>query len=113
MEKITEKLLELVNSAEFLLRDNLPEIAKNALDYYAWDAQYYMYVFGALAAILLLVAITFFVYGLIDDFGYCMGAMFIFVIACLPFGAFNKNYSELKMIEKAPKLYLIKKIKNL
>ncbi len=111
-EQLQAKLLEYLNSGEAFVREQAPEYVNQALTFYAWDAAFDLRVCLCFAIVGFLLLVS----GLIlsRDYNSEGTAMVfsIFGLLALIFGLIGStvDYSNLKKIELAPKVFLVEKL---
>lgn len=113
-EKLMEKLLGYLDAAENFVNAQLPDFAQQFVNYETWACEWYFQIsiifavlFFAFATVSLIVALS-----TGDDCAgwmtFITGIVFLAsLVACV------YNYADLKQLELAPKVYMIKQVKNM
>ena len=118
MDKLLEKIINYLDKGESFLSKEMPEFAQQLIDYSAWAAQWQYDISFWFALLFFVLALAFTLKTFFSDnngdftgmdfMALCFG--FVFLL----FFLWAKNsYMDLKMYKIAPKVYLIKTIKNL
>ncbi len=112
-EQLQAKLLEYLNSGEAFVKTQAPEYVNQALTFYAWDANLDLTV--SIISLILGIFLSCFSLGLASWRRDAEGRALICGIAGILFfltGAIGTtgNYSTLKKIELAPKVFLVEKL---
>ena len=111
-DQLLEKLLEIINSVDFLIKENVPNIVSSSLEYYAWEAQASLILFLILAGLTLIPIIVYAYKAIVDDSDYIGGVIVCMVPFVLFFILSFACFTNLHKIEIAPKLYLIDKLRG-
>ena len=110
-DQLLEKLLEIINSVDFLIKENVPDIVKSSLEYYAWEAQACLILFSIIA-VMVLLSVLVCAYKSIKDSDFMGGVLVLITFFTLFFSLSFSCFIELHKIEIAPKLYLIDKLRG-
>jgi fucose 4-O-acetylase-like acetyltransferase len=113
VNKLSEKIFQYLEKGEAFLAEQLPEFASQLIEYAAWEA-YFSYeiafwfclLFFIIALISLVMTL---VRGESGAFAVLIISGFVFIVSLI---MTVSTYKDVKMFEKAPKLYLIKTVKN-
>jgi hypothetical protein len=112
--KALEVLIQNINEITDFSKEQLPDVARQVLEYGAWDAQYGLTlstiaacVFGIMFMICIIKVFTSY-----DTAGSIILSIFSGLFLFLSCIGIMANNSTLKKIEIAPKYYLIQKIRG-
>lgn len=109
-EELTKKLIQLIESAQNFTVENAPLYAKELLAYGAFDHTLWMWISGVVGVLLFILSIAMFLTEIAE--GVVIGSVLVFLMV-IGFGVSSvTNYSELKKIEKAPRVYILEKLKK-
>ena len=112
--KALELLIQNINEITDFSKEQLPDVARQVLEYGAWDAGYGITlsaIVACISGIILMICIlkSYSSYDNVESVMFGIFAGLAFSLSCIGIMA---NYSTLKQIEIAPKYYLIKKIRG-
>jgi hypothetical protein len=107
LKPLIDQLMKLIQNGTDLVNGQLPELAKQILAYNAWNCNFWMHV--AIFAVIFCVVVA--IFCAIQD---CAGAAVVMLVVAIIFAVdYGFNYTELKKIELAPKIYLITELTSL
>lgn len=110
-EELQNKLIELINSGELFLKDQLPGVAAQFLNYYKIDLYGDMIFSGAIILLILIALSILFVNRKIwDEIGIFLGSIFASIGLIVALCCFTSNIVSLVQIYQTPKAYLMNSI---
>lgn len=116
MEKLIEKVIKYLESSEAFLKGQVPDFCKQLIEYHTWDTQWMFYVSFAGMSLFFGMMMIFFLCSIFRQKApeemIVGGALtgIVFIIAALITGG---NYRDLKELELAPKVFLLKEVRKI
>ncbi len=122
LNKLTEKLIQYLEKGEGFIEQQLPDFAQQLLAYATWDAEFALTTRAAILLISLVIGVISFkiarryeipgyTSSMIEDLFMLVGVIFCGFGFCMLL-SLPSAYKDLKMIELAPKVYLLKMAKE-
>jgi formate-dependent nitrite reductase membrane component NrfD len=107
-EQLVAEIISLIKDSKEFVVGQAPSVIQQMLAYGAWDAKFAMWVFGIAVAIgLILIFTDIVLWG--NSAGVIIGCFIVIVCGiCMAY-----NFSTLKKIEIAPKVYLLEQLANM
>lgn len=107
MKPLIDQLVKMIQDGSDFVGGQLPDVAKQILAYNAWSAHFWMWVFITFA----LISVVLFIAACLSIGAepVCALAIIGLVVSLAGVGF---NYSDLKEIQIAPKLYLIETLRK-
>jgi len=113
VNKLSEKIFQYLEKGEAFLAEQLPEFASQLIEYAAWEAYFSYEIAFWVCLLFFIIALISLVMTFVREGS---GAFAVMLVSGAVFiGSLLitvSNYKDVKMFEKAPKLYLIKTVKN-
>ena len=113
VNKLSEKIFQYLEKGEAFLAEQLPEFASQLIEYAAWEAYFSHEIAFWVCLLFFIIALISLVMTFVREGS---GAFAVMLVSGAVFiGSLLitvSNYKDVKMFEKAPKLYLIKTVKN-
>jgi hypothetical protein len=109
-EEIVNKLIEYLDAGGDFVKEQAPDVINQMINYGTWDARFGLLVFS----IGMLIGAFLFLGGVLSDCeGFQIGGSVLGVFAVvLCICGLCSNYSALKKIEIAPKVYLLEQLRG-
>lgn len=113
MEKMIEKLLEYLNNTDAFFKEQAPDFVNQLLAFEIWRTQFGL-TFGLSFLVLCLVLVAIGAIGIKRNWE-CAPGLFIFAVPVFLLGMILSlsYYNDLKQLELAPKVYLLKEVRRL
>jgi len=116
LDKILDKALQYLDKSEAFLGEQIPEFCRQLMEYSAWSVQWHYDISFYFALFFFVFSVILFITGMLKEYNagetYFAGGVtgLVFIISfCCACGA----YSDLKMYKIAPKVFLIKTVKEM
>lgn len=109
-EELLAKVLQYLNSSEAFLKEQAPEFVQQYMAFVQWDLQFSIYTSSFAMAVGIVFLIAAFIYK-----DYDRAFVFFFVGFIMTIGGtigLGCSYEQSKMLELAPKVFLIKNLKS-
>lgn len=114
LNTILDRVIKYLDRSDAFLSDQVPEFCKQLMEYHAWGAQWSYDICFWLTLFFFTTSVVLILAGIIKDNGEhhalaaCTGVCFI-----ITFSITFHSYKNLRMYQIAPKVYLVKTVKDM